>query len=114
MFTIALTMQLKPGAYEGYRRAHESLWPEIARSMSENGVDMAIFREGSQLFLFATAPSRESWERSREHPRLADWDAAMTAFLESESPGKIAFRRLEPAFGFGRFTPETIIPEKTA
>lgn len=114
MFTIALTMQLKPGAYEGYRKAHDSLWPEIAASMRDNGVDMAIFRDGTQLFLFATAPDQAAWERSRQHPRLAEWDAAMTEFLVSESPGKIAFRGLEAAFGFGRFTPETTIPEKTA
>lgn len=103
MFTIALTMQLKPGAYAGYKHAHDHLWPEIARSMSDNGVNMVIYRLESQLFLFATAPDVAAWERSRLHPRLAVWDAAMTEFLVEESPGRIAFTRLEPAFAFGVF-----------
>ncbi len=93
MFTIALTLRLKPGAYPGYKSAHDQLWPEIARSMSDESVSMAIYRHGDHLFLFATAPDRAAWERSRAHPRLAEWDAQMTRFLEEASPGKIASER---------------------
>jgi L-rhamnose mutarotase len=103
MFTTALTMRLRPGALAGYRQAHEELWPEIARSMSENGVSMAIYHEAGRLLLFATAPSVAHWNRSRQHPRLAEWDARMTAFLESSEPGKIAFHVPEKVFGFGDF-----------
>ena len=103
MFTTAFAMWLKPGCLEGYRRAHEALWPEIARSMSENGVSMAIYQSGEELCVFAVAPSEEAWNRSRSEPALARWDAAMTEFLESSEPGKIAFRQLERVFGFGEF-----------
>ena len=69
MFMIALAMRLKPGAYPGYKRAHDHIWPEIARSMSDNGVSMVIHRLEMQLFLFATAPDAAAWERSRLQDR---------------------------------------------
>ena len=100
---MALTMRLRPGALAGYCKAHDALWPEIARGMSENGVSMAIFHEAGRLILFATAPSEEHWDRSRQDPKLAEWDARMTAFLESSEPGKIAFNAPEKVFGFGDF-----------
>ena len=103
MFTVVLTMRLKPCCLAAYRKAHDELWPEIARSMSENRVSMVIFHEDGRLFVFATAPSAEHWERSRQVPTLARWDAMMTGFLESDEPGKIAFNHPEKVFGFGDF-----------
>jgi L-rhamnose mutarotase len=103
MFTIFLSMGLKPGCMDAYKRAHENLWPEIAKSMSDNGVNMAIYHEEGRLFIFATAPTETAWERSRQEPALARWDAAMTQFLEAGVPGKIAFRFPEKVFGFGQF-----------
>ena len=103
MFSVVLTMRLKPGCLGAYRKAHDELWPEIARSMSENEVSMAIFHEDGRLFVFATAPSEAHWQRSRQEPALARWDARMTGFLESNVPGKIAFQHPEKVFGFGEF-----------
>jgi L-rhamnose mutarotase len=103
MFTIFLSMGLKPGCLAAYKKAHENLWPEIARSMNDNEVSMAIYHEGGRLFIFATAPSAAHWERSRREPALARWDARMTEFLESAEPGKIAFTAPEKMFGFGQF-----------
>jgi L-rhamnose mutarotase len=103
MFTIALAMTLRPGAYEKYELAHDQLWPELAAGMRENQISMAIYRDGERLFLFASAPTREHWERSRKDPVLARWDIRMTQFLETDSQDQIAFRTLEKAFGFGEF-----------
>jgi L-rhamnose mutarotase len=103
MFTIALTMRLRPGALPGYQKAHAELWPEIARSMSENSVSMAIHHEDGRLLLFAAAPDADHWNRSRMEPALARWDAAMTEFLEQSGDGKIAFHAPEKVFGFGDF-----------
>jgi L-rhamnose mutarotase len=103
VFTIALTMRLRPGALAGYRQAHDQLWPEIARSMSDHGVSMAIYHEGGRLLLFATAPSEAGWNRSRQEPKLAEWDARMTAFLVPSEAGRIDFGAPEKVFGFGDF-----------
>jgi L-rhamnose mutarotase len=103
MFTIALAMTLRPGAYEPYKLAHDHLWPELAAGMRENQICMAIYRDGERLFLFAAAPTREHWERSRKDPVLARWDARMAQLLQTDSQGRIAFSTLPKAFGFGDF-----------
>lgn len=103
MFNLCLSMNLKPDCLADYRAAHNALWPEIAASMSDNQVSMAIYHEAGRLFIFAVAPSEAHWERSRHEPALAKWDARMTQFLESNEPGKIAFSQPEKVFGFGEF-----------
>jgi len=103
MFTIFLSMGLKPGCLDAYQKAHQNLWPEIARSMRDNDVNMAIYHENGRLFIFASAPSEAHWQRSRQEPALARWDAVMTKFLEAGEQGKIAFRFPQKVFGFGNF-----------
>jgi L-rhamnose mutarotase len=103
VFTIGLAMILRPGAFEKYQLAHDQLWPELAAGMRENQISMAIYRDGDRLFLFATAPTREHWERSRKDPVLARWDARMAELLETNERGQIAFSVLPKAFGFGDF-----------
>ena len=103
MFTIALAMTLRPGAYEQYKLAHDQLWPELAAGMRENQISMAIYRDGDRLFLFAAAPTREHWERSRKDPVLARWDARIAELVQADSHGQIAFGNLLKTFGFGEF-----------
>lgn len=103
MYSIGLALTLRPGAYEGYKKAHDELWPELAEGMRANHVSMAIYRDGDRLFVFASAPSEADWNRSREDPVPAMWDAEMTRFLEADSAGKLAFTLLPKAFGFGEF-----------
>lgn len=96
-------MSLRPGAYDRYKAAHDALWPEIAASMADHHVSMAIYRDAARLFLFAAAPTEADWQQSRQAPALARWDAQMAQFLETGTDGKIAFTRLPKAFGFGEF-----------
>jgi L-rhamnose mutarotase len=103
MFTLGLAMNLRPGAYEKYKLAHDQLWPELAAGMRENQVSMAIYPDGERLFLFAAAPSEEHWQRSRQDPVLSRWDERMTELLETDAKGQIAFTVLPKAFGFGEF-----------
>jgi L-rhamnose mutarotase len=103
MFTIALAMTLRPGAYEQYKLAHDHLWPELAAGMRENQISMAIYRDGDRLFLFATAPTREHWERSRNDPVLARWDARIAQLVQPDKDERIAFCMLPKVFGFGDF-----------
>src|SRR5438093_707348 len=103
MFTLGLAMKLRPGAYKAYKRAHDQLWPELAEGMRANQVSMAIYRDGGRLFLFAAAPSEAHWQRSRQDPILARWDAGMAELLETDTQGRLAFTVLPKAFGFGEF-----------
>ena len=103
MFSLGLAMKLRPGAHEGYKLAHDQLWPELAAGMRANQVSMAIYRDGDRLFVFAAAPSEAHWQRSRQDPILARWDAHITEFVETDEHGGIAFTVLPKAFGFGEF-----------
>ena len=58
MHTVGTAMRLKPDCYDEYKRRHDELWPELAKIMDDNGVSMAIYRHGEELFLFGTAASR--------------------------------------------------------
>jgi L-rhamnose mutarotase len=103
MFCLGLALTLRPGAYEKYKAAHDQIWPELASGMKANQVSMAIYRDGSRLFVFAAAPSEAHWQRSRQDPVLARWDARMAEFLETDQQGRLAFTLLPKAFGFGEF-----------
>lgn len=105
MYNIGMTFDLQPGSYPEYKQAHDDLWPEIVASMSDNNVDMAIFRFGEQLFLHAAAPTEQDWLNSREHPALAKWTDYMTGMLVTDDDGQILFHVMEEAFAFGKFAP---------
>lgn len=103
MYTIGLALTLRPGKYDGYKHAHDELWPELAKGMRDNNVSMVIYRDENRLFVFAAAPSEAHWDRSRQDPILAEWDNSMTEFLETDAAGNLAFTLLPKAFGFGDF-----------
>ena len=103
MFSIGYVMKLKPEGYPGYKEAHDNLWPEIARSMSDNQVNMSIYRFEDLLFLHAVAPTEEDWDKSREAPDLERWVEYMSEFLQADDGGGVFFEELPEAFGFGLF-----------
>ena len=103
MYAIGLAMTLRPGCYAEYKKAHDELWADIAKSMSDNQVNMAIYRFGENLIIHATAPSEEHWDRSRQAPILVEWHDYMAKLLETDAAGEILFEELEEAFAFGQF-----------
>ena len=103
MYSIGLSMQLKPRSYEGYKEAHDNLWPEIAKSMADNNVSMSIYLLGDRLFLHAVAPSEADWLKSREDPELERWSEYMGNYLATDDAGNIIFDTLPEAFAFGMF-----------
>lgn len=102
MFTIGLSLRLKPGCLTEYRQAHDNLWPEVADSMRRHQVSMAIFDAGDRLFVFAIAPSEAEWQASRDDPSLHRWNREMTRFLQATPQGELDVQRLEQVFGFGQ------------
>ena len=44
MYSIGLATTLRPGAYAEYKQAHDDLWPDLAATMADNNVSMAIYR----------------------------------------------------------------------
>ena len=103
MYSLGLAMRMRPGAYAEYKRAHDELWPDVAQSMSDNQVSMAIYRHGESLVIHAVAPTEEDWLKSRQVPILAEWMAYMATLIETGDDGQVDFEELEEAFSFGLF-----------
>ena len=103
MFSIGLGMTLRPGAYEGYKKAHDEVWPELLEKQWECGVSMVIYKWGDRLFVHATAPSEADWLKTRSGPRVDEWNEWMTRFLETDEQGNIRFEPLTLAFRSGEF-----------
>jgi len=103
IYSIALKLKLKSGGYEGYKKAHDTLWPELADGMKRSNVSMAIFKDGQNLYVFASAPTKADWLRSREHPVLQRWSSHMTSFLEADASGAIVCDSMERLFVFGLY-----------
>ena len=103
MYSIGLALTLCPGAYAEYKKAHDELWPEIADSMSDNDVSMAIYRFGENLVIHAVAPTEADWNKSRDVPILEKWFEYMSTLLATNQEGEIIFEDLPEAFIFGIF-----------
>ena len=104
MYSTGCVMKLRPNGYDGYKKAHDELWPEIAASMSDHDVSMAIYRCSDRLFLFACSPTEADWDASREYEVLEKWKDYMREFLEDNDEGTdLYFEELPAAFHFGLF-----------
>ena len=103
MYSTGTTFKLKPGRYAEYKKAHDELWPEMAEAMRPNEVNMVIYSYRDRLFLYATAPSREHFERSHEGPVAERWAKYMASMMETDEEGKAIVEDLDRAFAFGAF-----------
>ncbi len=103
MFSIGMTFKLKPGCYTGYKKAHDELWPEVVKTMSENKINMVIYHYEERLFLYATAPSKAHYERNYNNEAADRWAEYMTRYIETDDEGNLIFVELEEAFSFGEF-----------
>lgn len=106
MYQIGETFVLRPGCYAEYRKAHDELWPELAEQMRACGVNMVIYRHGDRLFLYATAPSRQHFERSHQGDVARRWAEYMATMMVTDGEGKSIVEELEQAFAFGDFCEE--------
>ena len=103
MFSIGIALKLKPVMYSEYKKRHDELWPEMTRMMSAQDVNMVIYRHNDWLFLHATAPSAEHYERTKKDSITPKWDEYMKEVLAVDHTGQIIARELPLAFSFGNF-----------
>jgi L-rhamnose mutarotase len=93
-----LTLDLKddPALISEYKRYHEKVWPEIARSMRDSGiVDMEIYLLGTRMFMIMEVNESFSFEAKKlaDHvnPKVQEWEALMWTFqkaLPQAEPGE--------------------------
>ena len=93
-----LTLDLKddPELIAEYRRYHENIWPEIAKSIADSGVeDMEIYLLGTRMFMIMRVNEQFSFaakgEADRSNPKVQEWEQLMWKFqkpLPQAKPGE--------------------------
>ena len=92
-----LTLDLKddPQLIAEYKRYHQKIWPEIARSIKDAGIeDMEIYLLGTRMFMVMEVNDKFSAEAKaradRENPKVQEWEELMWNFqkpLPNTKPG---------------------------
>ncbi len=85
-----LTLDLKndPKLIAEYKRYHEAIWPEIAESIKDSGIeDMEIYLLGTRMFMIMEVNERFSFEAKAEADRanskVQEWEKLMWTFQQS-------------------------------
>ena len=98
MRRYCLTLDLKddPTLIAEYRKHHEKIWPEIAQSLRDAGIeDMEIYLFGTRLFMIMEVGDRFSFaakaDADRNNPQVQKWEQLMWRFqqpLPQAKPGE--------------------------
>ena len=95
-FCLALDLKNDPTLIVEYRKYHENIWPEIAQSIRDSGIeDMQIYLRGTRMFMIMDVNETFSFEaKSRAdsaNPKVQQWEALMWKFqqaLPDAKPGE--------------------------
>jgi L-rhamnose mutarotase len=79
---------LKPGAAEGYDKAHREVWPEMLALLKRAGIsEYSIFRRDELLILSMRLEDFDaSWDIIEADPVNARWQKEMAQYFEPLEP----------------------------
>ena len=93
-----LTLDLKddPKLIAEYKRHHEKIWPEITKSIKDEGVlDLEIYLLGTRMFMILEVDDSFSFQKKaeadRKNPKVQEWEELMWKFqkaLPEAKPGE--------------------------
>jgi L-rhamnose mutarotase len=93
-----LTLDLKddPALIEEYRKHHETIWPEITKSIKDSGIEeMEIYLRGTRMFMIMEVSDSFSFEAKactdQGNPKVQEWERLMWKFqqeLPNAKPGE--------------------------
>ena len=89
-FGLTLNLQDDADKIVAYRRAHQTVWPEVTSRLRECGVQqMQIFLRGTRMFMYLLTEDSfdpaTDFAHINEDPASARWNALM-ADLQARSP----------------------------
>ena len=95
-FCLTLDLKDDPELIAQYKRHHEKIWPEIAQSMKDTGIDdMEIYLLGTRMFMIMEVSEGFSFEAKakaeRRNPKVQEWENLMWKFqqaLPQAKPGE--------------------------
>ena len=87
-FCLTLDLKEDPKLIAEYRRYHQKIWPEIARSIKDSGVqDLEIYLLGTRMFMIMEVNEHFSFEAKgradQSNPKMQDWENLMWRFQQS-------------------------------
>jgi L-rhamnose mutarotase len=93
-----LTLDLKndPALIADYKKYHQNIWPEIARSIKDAGIEhMQIYLQGTRMFMIMEVNENFSFEKKaradQANPKVQEWEQLMWKFqqaLPQAKPGE--------------------------
>jgi len=101
MTVHAFRMQLLPGMVDEYKRRHDTIWPELAETITAAGIyDYSIFLDEATLALFAVLKLRDDHSRDAlpGQPVMQRWWDHMAPLMEVEPSGRPREWPLMPMF----------------
>ena len=95
-YCLALDLKDDPALIAEYKRYHEKIWPEIAASIREAGIEeLEIYLLGTRMFMIMEVNDSFSFEAKaaadRANPRVQQWEELMWKFqkaLPQAKPGE--------------------------
>ena len=95
-YSLTLDLKSDPALIAEYRRYHETIWPEIAQSIRDAGIeDMEIYLLGTRLFMIMEVNESFSFEKKaradQNNPKVQEWEELMWKFqkaLPEAKPGE--------------------------
>lgn len=95
-YCLALDLKDDPHLITAYKRYHQSIWPEITRSIKDSGIeDMEIYLLGNRLFMIMEVNDSFSFAAKaaadRNDPKVQEWEKLMWKFqqpLPEAKPGE--------------------------
>jgi L-rhamnose mutarotase len=84
-YCFSLDLKDDPALIAEYKKHHEKIWPEIADSHRECGIEaMEIYLLGTRMFMIMEVNERFSFERKaksdRTNPKVQEWEQLMSKF----------------------------------
>ena len=84
-YCLALDLKDDPQLIAEYERYHQKIWPEIAQSIGDSGIeDMQIYRIGTRMFMIMDVNETFSFEAKQRaddaNPKVREWEELMWRF----------------------------------
>lgn len=87
-FCLTLDLKNDPTLIAEYKRYHEQIWPEIAQSIKDSGIEgMEIYLLGTRMFMIMEVGETFSFEAKAKadsiNPKVQQWENLMWTFQQS-------------------------------
>ena len=87
-FCFTLDLKDDPKLIAEYKRYHQQIWPEIAQSIKDSGIEnMEIYLLGTRMFMIMDVNEHFSFEAKAEadarNSKVQEWEQLMWSFQEA-------------------------------